>query len=141
MYCGSVQDTGPCSSSSWSGGARAYYYYYYFFIIIIVVIVSIVIMIIISSSSSSSTSSSSSSSRSSSSSSSISNPHLGLMNAPPLIFSPQNDCCHSSFTIEKARNILNYGQDFIYTFLRHGRYQLGHLGGHPFFVKARPQKK
>ena len=80
----------------------------------------------------------------------IYNPHLGLMNAPPLIcVFPPNDLFHYSFTIKKARNILNYGQDFIHTFLRHGRYQLchlgghlgGHLGDHPFSLKARPPKK
>ena len=58
---------------------------------------------------------------------------------------PQNDLCHYSFTIKKARNILKYGQDFINTFRRHGRYRLGHLGGHlgdhPFSLKARPPKK
>ena len=75
----------------------------------------------------------------------IINPHLGLMNAPPLICSPQNDLFHYSFIIKKARHILNSVQDFINTFLRHGRYQLchlgGHLGGHPFSLKARPPQK
>ena len=77
----------------------------------------------------------------------INNPHLGLINPPPYV-SPKNDICHYSFTIKKARNILNSGQDFINTFLRHGRYQLchlgghlaGHLGDHPFSLKARPPK-
>ena len=42
------------------------------------------------------------------------NPHLGLINAPPLIlFFPPNDLFHYSFTIKKARNIQNYDQDFI----------------------------
>ena len=65
---------------------------------------------------------------------------------PPLpLFSPQNDLFHCSFTIKKARHILNSGQDFINMFLRHGRYQQGHLrghlGDHPFSLKARPPKK
>ena len=51
---------------------------------------------------------------------------------------PKSDICHFSFTINKARHILNFGQDLIHTFLRHGRYQLGHLGDHPFSLKARP---
>ena len=62
---------------------------------------------------------------------------------------PQNDLFHYSFTIKKARNILNSGQDFINTFLRHGRYQLCHLGGHLGGhigddlegIKTRPLKK
>ena len=42
------------------------------------------------------------------------NPHLGLINAPPLIcLFPPNDLLHYSFTIKKARHIHNYGQDFI----------------------------
>ena len=69
------------------------------------------------------------------------NPHLGLINAPPLFCFPSNYLFHYSFTIKKARSILNSGQDFINTFLRHGRYQLGHLGGHPFSLKARPPNK
>ena len=40
----------------------------------------------------------------------VSNPHLGLINAPPLIPPPQNDLCHYSFTIKKARNKPNVGQ-------------------------------
>ena len=41
----------------------------------------------------------------------IYNLHLGLINAPPLIlFLPQNDLFHYSFTIKKARNLLNVGQ-------------------------------
>ena len=73
------------------------------------------------------------------------NPLLGLINRPPLFVFLKNDICHYSFTINKARNILNSGQGSINTFLRHGRYQLchlgGHLGGHPFSLKARsPQK-
>ena len=42
------------------------------------------------------------------------NPLLGLINAPPLIcvFSP-NDLVHYSFTINKARYILDSGQDFL----------------------------
>ena len=63
-----------------------------------------------------------------------------IINGAPPYF-----CCHYSFTIKKARNILDSGQDFINTFLRHGRYQLchlgGHLGGHPFSLKARAPKK
>ena len=35
----------------------------------------------------------------------------------------QTDLCHYSFTSNKARNLLNSGQDLINTFLRHGRYQ------------------
>ena len=62
-----------------------------------------------------------------------------------MFFPPQNDLVHYSFTINKNINILNYGQDFTNTFLRHGRYQQGHLGGHlgdhPFSLKARPPKK
>ena len=82
------------------------------------------------------------------------NPHLGLINAFPLILiCPKHNICHYSFTSKKARHILNCGLDFMITFLRHGRYQLGHLGGHlgshlgghlgdhPFSLKARhPQK-
>ena len=76
----------------------------------------------------------------------IYNPHLGLINGPPPLFVfLKNDLFHNLFTINKARHILNSGQDFINTFLRHGRYQLchlgGHLGGHPFSLKARPPKK
>ena len=42
------------------------------------------------------------------------NLHLGLINAPTLIlFFPPNDLYHYSFTIKKARTILNYCQDFI----------------------------
>ena len=42
------------------------------------------------------------------------NPHLGLINAPPpYLFFPPNDLFHYSFTIKKARQIHNYGQDFI----------------------------
>ena len=41
-------------------------------------------------------------------------PHLGSINAPPrILFFPPNDLFHYSFTIQKARNIQNYGQDFI----------------------------
>ena len=73
------------------------------------------------------------------------NPHLGLINAPPHLLFLKNDLFHYSFTINKYRHILNSGQDFINTFLRHGRYQLchlgGHLGGHLFSLKARPPKK
>ena len=44
----------------------------------------------------------------------IHNPHLGLINAPPLICCfPPNDLFHYSFTIKKAKHIPNYGQDFI----------------------------
>ena len=44
----------------------------------------------------------------------IYNPHLGLINAPPLILCfPPNDLFHYSFTIKKTRDIQNYGQDFI----------------------------
>ena len=73
-------------------------------------------------------------------------PHLGLIKPPPLILlSPQNGLVHYSFTIKKARNLSNSGQDFINTFLRHGRHQLchlgGRLGGHPFSLKARPPNK
>ena len=73
-------------------------------------------------------------------------PHLGLINGPPPLFIfLKNELCHYSFTIKKARHIFNSGQDFINTFLRHGRYQLchlgGHLGGHPFSLKARTPKK
>ena len=39
------------------------------------------------------------------------NPHLGLINAPPLIcFPPQNDLFHYSLTIKKARNRPNVDQ-------------------------------
>ena len=39
------------------------------------------------------------------------NPHLGLINVPPLIVClPKNDLCHYSFTSKKARHILNVGQ-------------------------------
>ena len=41
------------------------------------------------------------------------NLHLGLINAPPYLFFPPSDLFHYSFTINKARNIQNYGQDFI----------------------------
>ena len=42
------------------------------------------------------------------------NPHLGFINAPPLmLFFPPNDLFHYSFTINKTRYLLNYGQDFI----------------------------
>ena len=41
----------------------------------------------------------------------IYNPHLGLINAPPLIFvPPQNDLFHYSFIIKRARNKPNVGQ-------------------------------
>ena len=45
----------------------------------------------------------------------IYNRHLGLINAPPPYFVclPPNDLFHYSFTINKARHIQNYGQDFI----------------------------
>ena len=45
----------------------------------------------------------------------LSNPHLGLINAPPplICFSSQNYIFHNSFTIKKTRHILKYVQDFI----------------------------
>ena len=44
----------------------------------------------------------------------IINRHLGLINASPSIcVFPPNDFVHYSITIKKARNIQNYGQDFI----------------------------
>ena len=41
------------------------------------------------------------------------NPHLGLIKAPPYFCSSPNDLFHYSFTIKKARHILNSGQDLI----------------------------
>ena len=38
------------------------------------------------------------------------NLHLGLINAPLILFLPQSDLFHYSFTIKKARNRLNVGQ-------------------------------
>ena len=44
----------------------------------------------------------------------IYNLHLGLIYAPPLLlFSSKRPFSRYSFTIKKARNILNSGQDFI----------------------------
>ena len=41
-------------------------------------------------------------------------PHLGLINAPPLICCfPPNDLFHYEFTIKNARHLLKSGQDFI----------------------------
>ena len=40
----------------------------------------------------------------------IYNPHLGLINVPPLFFLPKSDLFHFSFTIKKARDKLNVGQ-------------------------------
>ena len=40
------------------------------------------------------------------------NRHLGLINALPYFLFPPNDLFHYWFTIKKARNIHNYGQDF-----------------------------
>ena len=42
------------------------------------------------------------------------NPHLGLINVPPLFCFSLNDLFHYSFTIKKARNRLNVGQ-FLFT--------------------------
>ena len=44
----------------------------------------------------------------------IYNPHLGLINAPPLLFCccPPNYLFHYSFTINNSRNIPSSGQDF-----------------------------
>ena len=44
----------------------------------------------------------------------IYNPHLELINAPPLIcVFPPKYICYYQLTINKARNIQNYGQDLI----------------------------
>ena len=40
----------------------------------------------------------------------LDNLHLGLINAPPILFIPQNDLFHYSSTIKKARNRLNVCQ-------------------------------
>ena len=42
----------------------------------------------------------------------VTNPQLGLINAPPpYLFPPHNDLFQYSFTIKKARNRLNAGED------------------------------
>ena len=70
------------------------------------------------------------------------NPHLGLIHAPYFLFPSKRPF---SLFIYYPKGQKYTGQDFINTLLRHGRYQLchlgGHLGDHPFSLKARPPKK
>ena len=71
----------------------------------------------------------------------IYNRHLGLINAPPLLFFPPNDICHYSFTIKKAGDLLNSGQDFINLTGDTSCSSWGSSWDHPFSLKARPPKK
>ena len=50
----------------------------------------------------------------------IYNPHLGIKASPLTLCVPENDLFHCSFTIKKARHILNVVQDCINTFCNMG---------------------
>ena len=64
---------------------------------------------------------------------------------PPYLFSPSKRPFSLFIYYKKGQKYTNPGQDFINTFLRHGRYQLCHFGGHLGDdlegIKTRPLKK